>query len=221
VKLELDFHVSILPPPGGSVLQRSFIASGDGSIDGANLELVASVQDNAMTCDTLRGRGYSVWALPEPGLRERLAGEIRRRNAILWEPHLTVIAGMDGDPDGLMVRMRELGERLHGRPIHVEIGAAEVGPDPFRCVYLSARSTSRAFDDLLLEASRIFGQPALSAEATHLSLVYGDLALAERERIADEIGGRYAGTCAIFALSLYRTEGPLSSWLSVGEVPLR
>lgn len=174
-----------------------------------------------MIGDALKGRGYSVWALPEPGLRQRLTDEIQRRNAIPWEPHLTLIAGMDGDPDGLMARLRALGEPLRELPMRVELGAAEVGHDPFRCVYLSVRSTSRSFDDLLIEASRIFGHPAVSADAVHLSLVYADMALEARGHIAGEIGGRYVGTCTISALSLYRTEGPLSSWISVGEVQLR
>lgn len=173
-----------------------------------------------MTGDMLKGRGYSLWALPEPGLRQRLAEEIRRRNAIPWEPHLTLIPGMDGPPDGLLAHMRELGERLRGRPIHVELGGAEMAPDPFRCVFLSVRSTSASFDDLLVSASRLLHHPAIAIDAAHLSLVYADMALAERARIAGEIEARYAGTCAISALSLYRTEGPLSSWLSVGEVAL-
>jgi hypothetical protein len=174
-----------------------------------------------MTDEALKGRGYSVWALPEPGLRQRLADEIRRRNAIPWEPHLTLIAGMDGDPDRLAARMRELGERLHGRPIHIELAAAEVGHDPFRCVYLPVRQASTSFDDLLVDASRVFGHPVVSAEAAHLSLVYSDMALEERGRIVGDIGGRYAGPCTISALSLYRTEGPLSSWISMGQVQLR
>jgi hypothetical protein len=128
---------------------------------------------------------------------------------------------MGGDPDEFMVRVRELGERLRGQPIHVELGAAEVGDDPFRCVYLPARSTSRSFEELLSEASRLFGHPAVSAGAAHLSLVYADMAPEARERIAGEIQDRYAGICAISALSLHRTEGPLPSWISMGEVPLR
>jgi hypothetical protein len=170
--------------------------------------------------DKLRGRGYSLWALPEPGLRERLAGEVRRRNARPWEPHLTIVAGMNGDPEALTSRMKELGDRLRGLPIHIELGSAKMGSDPFRCVYLTVRSTSREFDEFLAQASRVFGHPAITADAAHLSLVYGDLPPEEREHITREIGGRYVGPCNLSALNLYRTEGPLSTWVSMGEVQL-
>lgn len=168
---------------------------------------------------------HSLWLLPPPALRRRLARWIarlaRRRGTEPFEPHLTLLGGISL-PRGLAVeRTAALARSL--RPFPVRLSGPGHGPAFFRCVYLHAGGAAvrraRALAVQAIEggaggtgAGRRGSRRPGGRFRPHLSLVYGKLPAAERRQLAREIGRKLALTFTARRIALVRTSGDPRSW---------
>ena len=162
--------------------------------------------------------GFSLWLMPPPAVRDRfcpLIAELSRRlGTPAFEPHLTLVPStVEAD---LMARVASLAAGLAPLPVHLtEIGMVS---DYFRCLFVRAELTpplQRAYH----AACGALGQPP-GDFMPHLSLVYGDLAPADKGRVVADIGRRFDLHFIVERVALYTTAGPPPAWRCVADFAL-
>jgi 2'-5' RNA ligase len=169
--------------------------------------------------DEMRGRGVSLWLMPEGGPRDRLAALIARLAARLstpsFAPHVTLLPGIeDGADDNVLAKSCTLAAALRPFPVHLE--GLEGRDEPFRCLFV------RAVPDEPLRyahasAARVFGRAPDPAFLPHLSLVYGTLLPTVKASLAGELAEEAAVLSFVAdALHVWRTEGPVGEWNELG-----
>lgn len=164
---------------------------------------------------------YSLWLMPPPNAGEHFARLIERLSRRLgtpcFIPHITFCSTSDIDEPAAVARARAAAKQLAPVPVHLtEIG---IGDSYFRCVYVLAERT-----EALLAAYRTacahFGVEPAADYLPHLSLVYGDLARADRERLADEVGRRFDIRFTADRIALCAPAGPPQNWRLLGPYTL-
>jgi hypothetical protein len=169
-----------------------------------------------------RGRGFSLWLMPEGETRGRLEALIGRLAARFgtptFPPHVTLLPGIEGrSEEDVLDATRVLSATM--RPFPVRLQALESRDEPFRCLFARA-----AADEGLLcahrEAARAFGRAPDPAFLPHLSLVYGVLAPGVKESLGAELAAEAVVSFEAGALHAWRTEGAVGDWREIGVLPL-
>lgn len=163
--------------------------------------------------------GFSLWMMPPPAVRERfltLIAELSRRvDTPPFEPHLT-LAGIEAATEAAIRPVAELAARLAPLPVRLtEIGTTS---EYFRCLFVRAEHTL-ALDRAYHTACRALGQ-APGEFMPHLSLIYGELTPAVKERLIAEIGNRFDTAFTVERVALYDTAGPPPGWRCVADFRL-
>lgn len=164
---------------------------------------------------------YSLWLMPPAPVRDRFAAIIRRLSERLgtpvFEPHVTLTGTETEDETDAVRRVEQLAQALAPIPIAlIESGYSDAY---FRCLYLRAANSPA-----LLAAYRR-ACDALGAAPTdfmpHLSLVYGDLNAADKQRLIAELGRDWDVQFTAQQLALYIPEGRPEQWRRVADFALR
>ncbi|HEX7044556.1 MAG TPA: 2'-5' RNA ligase family protein [Burkholderiales bacterium] len=164
---------------------------------------------------------YTLWLMPPPEAGERFARLIERLSRRLgtpcFVPHLTLCSAADLDESVAVTRARAAARHLAPVPVHLT--GLSTGDSYFRCVYVLAERT-----EALLAAHRAacahFGVDPAADYLPHLSLVYGDLAREEKERLVDEIGRRFDTRFTADRIALCAPAGPPQGWRLLGPYAL-
>ena len=165
-------------------------------------------------------RGHALWLLPEAAAFARLARLIdevaRAQGAPVFEPHVTLLAGIALE-----------GEELLGR-----VRALALGLEPAAVVLAGARHRAEYYEALTLDVEGgdlhgAHGRAAAAMEITpppayrpHLSLLYGDFPPAAKEAILDRIGRRWDERCLLDRLAVVSPQGPPQSWVRAATIAL-
>lgn len=157
--------------------------------------------------------------MPEGALHARLSELIQdlagTHAGVPFEPHVTLLGGLEGPEAALLERARELAARL--RPFDVELGAAATGHEPFHCVFLEVASGPRLREAHALARSA-FGVGGEAAFAPHLSLLYGSLEEPQRQA-ARRAAGRVDAAFQADALDVVDTAGDVVRWRRLARCP--
>ena len=167
----------------------------------------------------MNGVGFSIWIVPEGGERRRLAELIRalarRFGAPVFDPHVTVLAGVPGPAADVVARARDA---VGGRgPLRLTFAGPVAGDTYFRCLYLPVEPSP----ELLARraaAAEAFGRGDEPPFVPHLSLLY---ASPPAPPIADELRGAFPDGFDAASIDVYSTEGNVASWHRVGRLPVR
>lgn len=164
---------------------------------------------------------FSLWLIPpEPffsryrDLIHRLSREYGTRT---FPPHLTLLGSHRGEEAGMIEQARALARMLAPVPVRLrEIGARN---EFFRCVIVYADKSPE-----LMEANRqareLFHAEAGSEYLPHLSLVYGDLAGAQKASLIRKIERPMEDRFMVRTLRLIATGGGSEGWRLVTDFPL-
>lgn len=163
----------------------------------------------------------ALWLMPPLPLRERFAELIdalsRRLGTPRFEPHITLAAPSVTTETDAISRVKQLAARLAPVPIHL-IGAGHTDAY-FRCLYLRAEKAAP-----LLAAHRLacheLDQPVETDFMPHLSLVYGTIETPLKEKIIQEIAGRFPEHFAADRLCLCVIAGSPADWRLIGPFQL-
>ncbi len=168
-----------------------------------------------------RGHGTSLWLMPDGASAERLSALVSSLAARLgtpaFPPHVTLIHGLVRDEEAIVDLTGGLVEHLAGQS--VSFGPVEAQPEFFRCLYLRVEPATSLRDAHAL-AAKTFGVPPDADYLPHLSLVYGSLDAAEKDRIAAAAVAEVPPTITLTAIEVWRTEGPVGEWRLRRRFPL-
>lgn len=151
--------------------------------------------------------------MPEGTDGARLAAWIERLAARFatepFEPHVTLVGGLDGPPSAILASARRAAATL--RPFVVSASGVAGRHEYFRCLFVCVleHAALRAAHDL---ASRAFEREPDPSFLPHLSLVYGELPLEQKQALAHELGTDVNVSFEARRLHLWLTEGPVRDW---------
>jgi len=168
-----------------------------------------------------RAVGISLWLAPGGASRERLARLIadlgRRLGTPVFEPHVTLLAGLTLDESRVRASSRDLARRIP--PLPLVFDGLDGTDEYFRALFAPVRETVEmlAAHERAREA---FGRQAESPFRPHLSLAYGQLPPATRESLAAELGADMPEGLVAERLEVVRTEGPPGDWRRLDSLKL-
>jgi 2'-5' RNA ligase len=164
--------------------------------------------------------GLSLWLVPEEEAHRRLAAQIadlaRRFHTPLFEPHLTLLAGFELEPQTARVRTGELAASL--APLRLRLTSLVHEAEYFRAVFFHAEPSPELLD-AHRRAAQVFGVAPGPAFRPHLSLLYGDLDEGQRGQALTLVDGR-ALDLSVRRLELIQTTGPVGDWRRLAAVAL-
>lgn len=169
-------------------------------------------------------RAYSLWLIPgaDTTAHRQLQTTIteltaEHEDAPIFEPHVTVIGGIDGERAALEETTRALAARIE--PLKLTFEGVCWSTTRHRCVFLVVEPTLELVK-LHRSAQEAVDGPS-AAYHPHLSLVYSEMNFAERRDVAQSIdtAALPSGfTCQ--TLELVDTTGPEPEWETIVSVPL-
>jgi 2'-5' RNA ligase len=164
---------------------------------------------------------FFLWLLPPDSVHDRFAALIgtlsRRLGTSAFTPHLTLIGSVDLPELDVVSRAAALAADLP--PPRIHLTRIEWSDAFYRCLFIRAETTA-ALQAAHRTASACFGRSPEPAFMPHLSLVYGSIPTAEKERIAAEIGPLAEATFVADRLVICFADGPPERWRTIHAFPL-
>lgn len=134
-------------------------------------------------------KSYALWLVPSGEVYDNLKGLIpdlsRRNGTVDFEPHITLIGGLEGEEKTLISKAHLLG----ATPFNVRLSNLEHSGEYFKCVFLNCEMSGE-LEALSNRARTAFGVSGESEFSPHLSLLYGNLRPDLRETIVRELAPR-------------------------------
>ena len=175
--------------------------------------------------------GHSLWMCPKRGAaREAYSAIIAETSSRLgtfrFLPHITLVAAMKTGAEDVVERTRVLAEKL--APYEFEFDAISQRDAYFQCVFAKMKASEEVVGANRL-ARTVFSERSSDPEYTpHLSLVYGDFSLEEKESgIVPEIEAMLrekateTASFGVDSIEVWSTQGDVKEWYLVETVPLR
>jgi 2'-5' RNA ligase len=167
---------------------------------------------------------YSLWLTPEEGtaaarqFRDAIADlTATHEDAVVFEPHITVVGGIDGDRTALTETTQSLAAETD--PLAVTFSDVRCSTTRHQCVFQLVEPSIKLFD-LHQRARDALSLPS-EAYFPHLSLVYSDMIVSRRIAVAASIDTESLPEhTELSTLKLVDTTGPASTWETVISVQL-
>ncbi|GMI19341.1 hypothetical protein TeGR_g5790 [Tetraparma gracilis] len=179
--------------------------------------------------------GYSLWLCPAgedlAALSSLIQGTARRCGTAGFVPHLTVLAGMNDAPLGeLLEKMDAFERRMKHNFDDLYVPEMDISGLGGRDLFFQSVYAVPAMTPTLATVNRtavsVFGREGNgcgydAAWMPHLSLVYGDLGVADKARVMSDLAVSLVGHSFSFgSLQLWSTEGLHEDWRPVRVVDL-
>ncbi len=130
---------------------------------------------------------FSIYAVPPKEtadlLREKIAEVCTKYNVPPIEPHVTLVWDIERRQRDIEETVARIASELP--PAEIVLNEIQTGPSYFRCVYLKGIETPELVKNVEI-LRRAFGREGDPPFLCHLSLFYGELDPANKERIAKE-----------------------------------
>ena len=169
----------------------------------------------------MRGRGFSLWAMPTGNVYAELSeviGQLSHRfESPSFEPHVTLLSGLDGPTKELTHKAATLAATI--APFKISLQRFGYLEKYFRCFFIHADRTN-ALLEVHQRASLLLGRSPDRGFLPHLSLVYGSLSAIEKEVLASDLRLPMSIEFVVDALDLFSTEGEPRQWRRIGHFPI-
>ncbi len=135
----------------------------------------------------MQKRKYGFWIIPENDLYNELNSIIRKYSIVhktpIFVPHLTLHGVVSSTDEEVVEVVRKVVKSL--TPFNLELGQAEFSNTYYQCVFARVKTSASLFNAnaAINNGFKVEKQVFMP----HMSLVYGDFTVEEREKIAHEI----------------------------------
>ncbi len=136
-----------------------------------------------------------------------------------FEPHITLLGGVEGEAAGIGEKIRRLGNTLC--PLAVDLQWPAYEEEYFRCLYFPVQATP-AILDAHEQAKVILGKSSDSPFSPHVSLLYGVFPISVKQEIIATFPSDLPRQFLVSELKLIRVESlNPRDWHLVETVPLQ
>lgn len=130
---------------------------------------------------------YSIWIIPsEPvyGQIQKVIDELSEKyKGPRLEPHMTLVGGIDYDLPEIEKKIKRLS--LKGKELSLTLGPVSFGTTYYQSVLVRVNSSAKLMQ-LNMDIKKILGLEN-NVFMPHLSLLYGDHSMSDREKIASSV----------------------------------
>lgn len=159
---------------------------------------------------------YSLWIRPFGDTAFRLQQRIKELgetyNAPVFEPHVTLLGGLERGKTELVQLTDTLAGSLH--PFDITLDKAGYLDRFYQCLFIHAVKSEPLMNARKM-AERLFGHEDPREFMPHLSLLYGDFSRDRKERILNTIGREFHITFNARNLLLINTTGKPGNWKKI------
>lgn len=163
---------------------------------------------------------FSIWIVPSSDIKKQLSeivGDLSvKYQAPNFEPHMTLLGDVSLDKETMLQKSHLLVSQL--KPFSASLGEISFSTTYFQSVFVHIKSNA-ALMNANLKAKEVFQVPN-TIFMPHMSLLYGDHPMEEREKIASQItilGNLSFNVEKIIVVP--STKDP-SEWKYLAEIPL-
>lgn len=168
----------------------------------------------------MEATGFSLWLMPEGPAYDHFGELISRfsgrHGTPGFEPHVTLLGELPGPEELLLERCRDLARHL--RPFTLRPVGADHGEAYFRCVFVEIERTPELLAAHERAREQLGGHDA--PFHPHLSLLYGDFSVREKETVVAEVARDMGGPFEVRGIDIVATMGAPESWRRVGRFAL-
>lgn len=173
---------------------------------------------------TKKATGYSLWLVPEKGgeayqFLERVIQDIGSDyQTPLFDPHVTLVGGVEGLEKTVLKKARELAKEL--TPYEIELGEIDSNGTYFQILFSQVMQTISVMH-AGATAQKVFGMEG-EKYFPHLSLAYGAFSQEQVNGLMTTMGEKSIKGTRFFVdrIEVWSTEGFVEEWRKVAEVPL-
>ena len=151
-------------------------------------------------------------------LQQRIASLARRYDTPAFDPHVTLLSGMQLSEEEARLQLSGLATALG--PVPIRLTVTSWGREYYHCVFAEVDRDERliAARD---RARTLFDVETQAPYRPHLSLVYGDIGLGLRQRVANELGSSLrAEGFDTGIVQLWNVAGGVGEWSLVAGMKL-
>lgn len=168
----------------------------------------------------MKAKGHSLWLMPTGDAYDKLSGLIKRLaeeyNALLFEPHVTLLGETMHSEDDVLKRSEQLASGQ--KPFPITLNTVDYQDFYFRTLFVRAERTDR-LQALHDSAKDVFEMQEIPDYMPHLSLMYGNFPQALKEHIIKAIGKDQSTEFIVNSVHLFKTDGEVNAWYKVKEFP--
>lgn len=164
---------------------------------------------------------YYLWLIPEAKSNNFFSEVIhklsREYQTRLFDPHITLAGGITGPEAELLKKAEKLAEllpRLKVEPLEIQYL-----DEFYRSLFLAVTPSEPLVNAYKL-AKQLFELPLDGEFMPHLSLLYGDFSVSEKERIKAELDANLLKRFCADRIVLIRTDSHSDQWTAVNSFPL-
>jgi 2'-5' RNA ligase len=165
---------------------------------------------------------YSIWLMPSNKVSsyysQIIQGLSEQFDTPYFEPHITLFSGIKTELDSVHFYNISVLAALTNT-FDISLYKLCFKADYFRAFYLVANE-HEMLNNLNKELQVIFPTVENVAFSPHLSLLYGEVDVAEKEALALSFGNHLFGKFEAKTIRIMRTEGEVELWEVVEEFPL-
>jgi 2'-5' RNA ligase len=165
---------------------------------------------------------YSLWIRPHGNLAHTLQDRINEfseaYNGPLFTPHLTLLGGLKSNRSELISITDLLAHSLSTFPI--KLTDVDTGSDYFHCIFIKAKKSKELIHAHETAAKMFEVESNAKSYEPHVSLLYGNLSVNEKERIVNKMGRAFDAEFTARHLLLVRTSGAPEQWEKIYSVDL-
>lgn len=159
---------------------------------------------------------YSLWLRPMGDIAFSLQQRIRKlsekHNAPLFEPHVTLLGGLQAPEAELINITQTLGSSL--QPFDILLTRAGTGTTFYQSLFVNIEKT-QPLVEAREKAEQLFDHSTKDDYFPHLSLMYGDFLREEKERILNAMGREFHIRFKVQNLLLVNSTGKPDKWKKI------
>lgn len=164
---------------------------------------------------------HSLWLMPSGRAYRQLKSIISHLSqgysAPNFDPHVTLIGSLVGPKDEILAETAALAGQI--QPLEIELTKVDYLDEYFRCLFIHVKETEPV-TEANAKARKIFNRQKDPKYMPHLSLLYGNLPPAIKEKIIAEIGREFNLGFKAESIWIITHNGVVGDWQYVKEFPL-
>ncbi|MDZ7692406.1 MAG: 2'-5' RNA ligase family protein [Balneolaceae bacterium] len=159
---------------------------------------------------------YSLWLRPfgdiAYSLRQRIKKLSAKHNTPVFEPHVTLLGGLEQGVTELIQLTDTLAGALH--PFDIILTRAGSGNTFYQSIFVHAQKSEELLS-ARSTAEKLFGARPEQEYVPHLSLLYGELSQKEKERILNVMGREFHIRFTVHNVLLVNATGKPKEWKNI------
>ncbi len=163
-----------------------------------------------------KARGYSLWLTPSGTEYEKLSTVIgklsKTHKTPFFEPHVTLLGGLEKKEDVIIARTKKLAEVLG--PFTITLVRLEQRDTYFQCLFYRVEETTNVLN-AHTRACDVFRISEGMKYMPHLSVMYGDISQKTKEQIISGSNAVKNMRFSVQHIDLFSTDGEVEKWYKV------